>query len=113
MIRRPPRSTLFPYTTLFRSASAADGNPCAETLDRAYAFGVSQSGRFLRHLLHLGLNEDEAGRRVFDAVVPDVAGARRGEFNHRFGQPSLNATHPLGSPFPFTHTRGTHPLTGD
>src|SRR6266536_1557854 len=25
MIRRPPRSTLFPYTTLFRSASAADG----------------------------------------------------------------------------------------
>src|SRR5256886_8747008 len=24
MIRRPPRSTLFPYTTLFRSWSAAD-----------------------------------------------------------------------------------------
>src|SRR3712207_6978150 len=24
MIRRPPRSTLFPYTTLFRSARAAD-----------------------------------------------------------------------------------------
>src|SRR5688572_31329074 len=26
MIRRPPRSTLFPYTTLFRSSTAA---PCA------------------------------------------------------------------------------------
>src|SRR3712207_8927548 len=25
MIRRPPRSTLFPYTTLFRSAAARDG----------------------------------------------------------------------------------------
>src|SRR2546430_5292151 len=25
MIRRPPRSTLFPYTTLFRSQSAAAG----------------------------------------------------------------------------------------
>src|SRR5205809_4028328 len=25
MIRRPPRSTLFPYTTLFRSGSAGDG----------------------------------------------------------------------------------------
>src|SRR3712207_6921982 len=25
MIRRPPRSTLFPYTTLFRSALAANG----------------------------------------------------------------------------------------
>src|SRR5256886_7550700 len=32
MIRRPPRSTLFPYTTLFRSALAGDrsrgGRPC-------------------------------------------------------------------------------------
>src|SRR3989454_2735494 len=25
MIRRPPRSTLFPYTTLFRSTDAGDG----------------------------------------------------------------------------------------
>src|SRR3712207_7442603 len=25
MIRRPPRSTLFPYTTLFRSSSATEG----------------------------------------------------------------------------------------
>src|SRR5260370_38856503 len=27
MIRRPPRSTLFPYTTLFRSRHAAFSNP--------------------------------------------------------------------------------------
>src|SRR2546429_4379309 len=27
MIRRPPRSTLFPYTTLFRSAAAAGSAP--------------------------------------------------------------------------------------
>src|SRR6266853_4955045 len=27
MIRRPPRSTLFPYTTLFRSCPAASRNP--------------------------------------------------------------------------------------
>src|SRR2546430_10363724 len=27
MIRRPPRSTLFPYTTLFRSVFHADGPP--------------------------------------------------------------------------------------
>src|SRR2546422_8452113 len=27
MIRRPPRSTLFPYTTLFRSTSASDLGP--------------------------------------------------------------------------------------
>src|SRR2546429_7085084 len=27
MIRRPPRSTLFPYTTLFRSLECPDGHP--------------------------------------------------------------------------------------
>src|SRR3712207_8857399 len=32
MIRRPPRSTLFPYTTLFRSAvGTAHGRPKAES----------------------------------------------------------------------------------
>src|SRR5256885_12144739 len=29
MIRRPPRSTLFPYTTLFRSVQTGIGRPCA------------------------------------------------------------------------------------
>src|SRR2546426_7644399 len=31
MIRRPPRSTLFPYTTLFRSDSSGNVIPCAGT----------------------------------------------------------------------------------
>src|SRR5437899_8582435 len=30
MIRRPPRSTLFPYTTLFRSQFATEFRPVAE-----------------------------------------------------------------------------------
>src|SRR5260370_32927428 len=34
MIRRPPRSTLFPYTTLFRSHEALDVGPVAWLLDR-------------------------------------------------------------------------------
>src|SRR5258708_27279382 len=38
MIRRPPRSTLFPYTTLFRSTS-----PCAPA--RARAASSSDAGR--------------------------------------------------------------------
>src|SRR3712207_7879219 len=29
MIRRPPRSTLFPYTTLFRSLGTLDGCMCS------------------------------------------------------------------------------------
>src|SRR3712207_9028411 len=35
MIRRPPRSTLFPYTTLFRSAAeVTDGEIAHEAADR-------------------------------------------------------------------------------
>src|SRR2546430_13509956 len=34
MIRRPPRSTLFPYTTLFRSRSREDG-PVAHVVTRS------------------------------------------------------------------------------
>src|SRR5256885_15950124 len=37
MIRRPPRSTLFPYTTLFRSHAARDGEPGARVV---LLFGV-------------------------------------------------------------------------
>src|SRR2546422_5352205 len=36
MIRRPPRSTLFPYTTLFRSARGA-ARPVAHSRPRAQA----------------------------------------------------------------------------
>ena len=96
-----------------RSASAGAGNPCAGELERAYVIGVSQTGRFLRHLLYLGLNEDESGRKVFDGVIAHIAGARRGEFNQRFGQPSLNATCSVGSLFPFTDTPALDPVTGE
>jgi Alpha/beta hydrolase domain len=95
-----------------RSGPASAGNPCAGELERAYVIGVSQTGRFLRHLLYLGLNEDEAGRKVFDGVIAHIAGARRGEFNQRFGQPSLNATCSVGSLFPFTDTSALDRVTG-
>ena len=95
-----------------RWGSAAQGNPCAGALDRSVLFGVSQSGRFLRHLLYLGLDEDEQGRLVFDAVLPHVAGGRRGEFNLRFGQPSVNAQSAAGSLFPFADEAQTDPVTG-
>jgi hypothetical protein len=76
-------------------------NPCKDVFVRSYLFGVSQTGRFLRTLLHLGLDEDEQGRRVFDGVIPHIAGARRGEFNVRLGQPSLNAKGAVGELPPF------------
>jgi hypothetical protein len=95
-----------------RYASRGEGNPCASEIERSYVFGVSQSGRFLRHMLYLGITEDETGRAAFDAVIPHVAGARRGEFNLRFGQPSLNATRAVGSLFPFNAGLQRDPVTG-
>jgi len=79
----------------------AEGNPCTQAIERAYAFGVSQTGRFLRQLLSLGLDQDEQGRLVFDGAIPHIAGARRGEFNLRLGQPSLNARPAVGDLPPF------------
>src|SRR5258706_13590063 len=41
MIRRPPRSTLFPYTTLFRSSPASTcGVPSALSTGRTLVLGV-------------------------------------------------------------------------
>src|SRR5262245_47337870 len=65
-------------------------NP-ARGITFAFGWGVSQSGRFLRHFLYQGFNEDEQGRRVFDGVFDQVGGAGRGSFNHRFGQASRDA----------------------
>jgi hypothetical protein len=63
-------------------------------LTHALAYGISQSGRFLRQFLYEGRNVDEAGAAVFDGVFAHIAGGRRGEFNHRYAQPGL--THPIG-----------------
>ncbi len=87
-------------------------NPCAGRFDHAFGYGASQSGRFLRHFLYLGLNLDEQGRQVFDGLNIHIAGGRRGQFNQRFGQPSDASTHGLGHRFPFTDEDQTDPLTG-
>ena len=84
----------------------------SDKLEHAYAFGVSQSGRFLRSFLYHGLNYDEAGRAVFDGFIPHVAGGKRGEFNQRFAQPSSQATRSANSLFPFADMPQTDPDTG-
>jgi hypothetical protein len=86
-------------------------------IKRSIGFGISQSGRFLRTFLYYGFNEDEANRKVFDGVMPHVAGAGRGSFNHRFAQPSrdghpyLNFFYPTDI-FPFTDLPQRDPETG-
>jgi len=86
-------------------------------IQRAYGFGISQSGRFLRTFVYYGFNRDEQGRLVFDGIMAHVAGAGRGSFNHRFAQPSrdghpfLNTFYPTDI-FPFTDLAETDAETG-
>ncbi|WP_426959535.1 alpha/beta hydrolase domain-containing protein [Muricoccus radiodurans] len=93
---------------------AANGR---SVLTGATAFGVSQSGRFLRDLLYLGFNEDERGRQVFDGMVAHIPGSRRSFTNARFAQPGRNPSdhtdrlYPADQ-FPFTYAVTTDPLTG-
>lgn len=87
------------------------------SIKRAYGFGVSQSGRFLRTMMYFGQNRDEKGRKVFDGLLVDVAGGGRGGFNMRFAQPSrdsnpfYNTLTPVDL-FPFTDLEQTDPETG-
>ena len=82
-----------------------------EYIKRAYGFGVSQSGRFLRKFVYDGFNADEQNRQVFDGILAHVAGGGLGSFNHRFAQPSrdghpfLNTLYPTDV-FPFTDLDG-------
>ena len=81
------------------------------------AYGVSQTGRFLRHFLYQDFNVDERGRKSFDGIFAHTAGAGRGSFNHRFAQPSRDAQpyttffYPTDV-FPFTSVEESDPVTG-
>jgi hypothetical protein len=83
----------------------------------AISWGSSQSGRFQRHFLYEGFNQDEQGRRVFDGMFDQLGGAGRGSFNHRFGQASrdalqyFNILFPVDL-FPFADSAETDPETG-
>ncbi|HEX7966819.1 MAG TPA: alpha/beta hydrolase domain-containing protein, partial [Stellaceae bacterium] len=53
----------------------------------ALAFGISQSGRYLRDFIAQGFNQDEAQNRVFDGVLTHISGVGRVFLNAEFGQP--------------------------
>ena len=98
--------------SFLKYAPASAGNPSAGAIDYAYAMGRSQSGRFLRQYIHLGINEDEEDRMALDGIIPHVAGGMRGEFNLRFGQPSKDVCYIIPEMFPFTDTPQSDPVTG-
>ncbi len=86
-------------------------------IDRAYAWGRSQSGRFLREFVYRGWNRDAQGRQALDAVWPHVTGAGRLAMNYRFAQPDRyprqHEQHLYPSDqFPFAYATSTDPWLG-
>ncbi len=107
--------------SFFRHASAdgkGQANPLAGAIERAYVFGISQSGRFIHHFIYEGFNGDEQGRIVFDGAIPHVGGGGRGLFNARFAQTTRHGSqheenlYP-SDVFPFTSVPQRDPVTGE
>lgn len=104
----------------FLRSGAADAKDNANPLKGitgTLAFGASQSGRFLRDFVHLGFNQDESARKVFDGVLAHTAGAGGVFLNYEFGQPNRTSTqhedHTFPeNTFPFSTARMTDPVTG-
>jgi Alpha/beta hydrolase domain len=88
--------------------AAGAANPLTGRIDRAIGFGLSQSGRYLHDYLYLGFNADEAGRVVFDGLMPHISGGKKTFTNYRFSQPGrspyqhADMLYP-GADFPFTY----------
>jgi hypothetical protein len=101
---------------------AGNMNPLAaggvNSIRRVYATGASQTAGYLRDLVYQGFNEDESHRRVFDGIIPTIAGTIRVFINVRFADPNVYAdqdvTHDylLSSYPPFTYAVTTDPISG-
>lgn len=95
-------------------------NPLREAdvgIDRAYAWGRSQSGRFLREFVYRSWNQAAQERRIFDGVWPHVTGAGRLALNLRFAQPDRyprqHEQHLYASDqFPFAYSTCSDPWSG-
>jgi Alpha/beta hydrolase domain len=85
---------------------------------RAYGFGASSTGMYLRDFLYFGFNEDEAHRKVFDAVHITIPGTHRLFANVEFADPNtysrqddrhdfLSTSYP-----PLTFAVTTDPISG-
>jgi hypothetical protein len=108
---------LISYLRYEAKDAAGTENPLAGRIQKTMAMGISQSGRFLPDYVYQGFNEDEAGRMVFDGLMPIVAGSRKTEVNKQFSiagdvsfqhEDNLSPMHQ----FPFTYGVLRDPLSG-
>src|SRR2546429_6172547 len=79
MIRRPPRSTLFPYTTLFRSQAGEDNRNVARMALLLAGFPVEVPGQTVNRLCGSGMQATIAAAREIQAGGADIMVAGGGE----------------------------------
>ena len=101
----------------FLRHDASDANPLRGGIQYAISQGQSQSGRFLRDFIYWGFNEDLEGRKVFEGIMPRVAGVHRTSLDERFGDPDATSRsyhRELNSKmeFPFTYEVRYDSITG-
>lgn len=103
--------------TAFLRREGGPANPLAADgqsgISRAIGLGISQSGRVLRDVLYYGMNEDEAGRLVFEAMMPIIPGARRSFTNDRFAEPGRNPGPEFDRLYPVLRFPFTYAVTED
>src|SRR2546430_17015183 len=116
MIRRPPRSTLFPYTTLFRSrlaaklAQASQAKAEREGMRRAHAAEIGamidawdsareRRERYRSSIIPLAADRSVAARAAYDggkASLSDLLLAQRAEIDARLKALQLEASAEIG-----------------
>lgn len=90
----------------------------APEVRQVYGLGISSTGMYLREFVYLGFNEDEAHRRVFDAVRIHIPGTHRLFANVEFADPNIYSRQDRTPDFtshswaPLTYAVTTDPTTG-
>src|SRR5690242_21427640 len=66
MTRRPPRSTLFPYTTLFRSVPGSRGHFAGRASQARCAHVLNADQQVVRHQFQTGFQQEFFLERIAD-----------------------------------------------
>jgi hypothetical protein len=92
-------------------------NPLAGDVTRIYTEVVSQPARTLNDFTHLGFNQAENGKIVFDAMMQWIGAGDGLSMNYRFSQPGRTERNRQDhlfneAVFPFANVITTDPFTG-
>jgi hypothetical protein len=92
-------------------------NPLAGDITRIYTEISSQPGRLLNDFRHLGFNQAENGKQVFDGMMQWIAAGDGINMNYRFSQPGRTERNRqdhlyVEGVFPFANVTTTDPFTG-